>query len=87
MKPLQAEKTLAETDFAIAQEAARTTNPNAEQTFQRMVERDTNLLPGQGKGWREVYKSGIVGEAKHLLQINEQLSPLEAEFRKYKCAG
>jgi len=77
---LETQRSVAETDEAIAQSASNADTKYAEDQYRRMVERDAGLAPGEGQGWRSVYKERARAEASLQNEITVEIEQLHKEL-------
>jgi hypothetical protein len=83
---LETQRSVAETDEAIANTATKADTKYAEDQFQRMVEREIGLAPGQGKGWRSVYEERAKAEASLQDTLTAEITTLKKELDE-RCRG
>jgi len=83
---LETQRSVAETDEAIAQSASKADTKYAEDQYRRMVERDAGLAPGEGQGWRSVYKERAKAEASLRGRLTVEIDELQKELNE-RCRG
>lgn len=77
---LETQRSVAETDEAIAQSAGDADTKYAEDQYRRMMERDAGLAPGEGQGWRSVYKERAKAEASLTTALAVEIDKLRKEL-------
>lgn len=77
---LETQRSVAETDEAIAQSAGNADTKYAEDQYRRMVEREAGLAPGEGQGWRSVYRERAKAEASLKDALSIEIDKLRNEL-------
>jgi DNA repair exonuclease SbcCD ATPase subunit len=83
---LDTQRSVAETDEAIAQSASNADTKYAEDQYRGMVEREAGLAPGEGQGWRSVYKERAKAEASLQDELTVEIEQLQKELDS-RCKG
>lgn len=77
---LDTERTVAMTDQAIAEGAASADTQYAQTEYRHMMEGEMGLAPGQGQGWREVYKNRAKVEATMQERYTAEIDQLQKQL-------
>ncbi len=83
---LETARTVAETDQVIAEGAATADTQYAQTEYRHMMEGEMGLAPGQGQGWREVYKSRAKVEATMQERYTAEINQLQKKLDT-RCKG